>query len=226
MIFLAPRTGGALLLLGLASCKPTGQAGSASEPAVASLGEVSEVTGDLPYLGREVCFNGFDDNENRLIDEGCDVPQGKVQFVLAWPDEEVDLDLLVTDPTCQVAPLLHATEAGLTRSADCPSEEGACEQNLESVYLDALPLVGGEYQVRVRVEKQREDAALISANLGVRYPGATRAFELRLRRTGEEVFLNFQVPGDESKAPSKAPSPPCAKVNTKVSAQLSAKVSL
>ncbi len=196
---------GTLPLLLCLCCAPSKAAQSPSGQTESQGDRVTEVTDSRPLLGREICFNGWDDNDNRLIDEGCDVFQGKVQFVLAWPDPHVDLDLLVTDPACQVAPLGRATETGLTRSVDCPSDTANCAgQNLENVYLDGLPLVSGAYQVRVRVEKMSADVSPIKAQLGVRYPGATRAFELFLRQTGEEVVLTFEVQGDEALEPSGA----------------------
>ena len=36
--------------------------------------------------GPELCFNARDDNCNGIIDEGCGVSTGLVQFVIAWDD--------------------------------------------------------------------------------------------------------------------------------------------
>ncbi|GEM_PF-728440 len=147
----------------------------------------------------EICFNGLDDNSNRLIDEGCGVHQGQVQIMLAWPHPSADIDLYVSSPDGQIAQENQSTSSGLVYSADCPGE-GKCDgQNFENVYLEELETISGRYSVRVRLEKMPHERSVLRANLGVRLPGRTRAFDLEFFAEGQEILLNFDVASDEKK---------------------------
>src|SRR5262245_14798338 len=53
--------------------------------------------------GVEICFNARDDNCNGVIDEGCGVHTGILQFTIAWEAEEADVDLNVSDATGEQA---------------------------------------------------------------------------------------------------------------------------
>ena len=55
--------------------------------------------------GPEICFNAVDDNCNGVIDEGCGVLTGVLQFTIAWGDSPADVDLIVTDPDGERASL-------------------------------------------------------------------------------------------------------------------------
>ena len=43
--------------------------------------------------GPEICFNAVDDNCNGVIDEGCGIATGPLQFTIAWGDNPADVDL-------------------------------------------------------------------------------------------------------------------------------------
>lgn len=144
--------------------------------------------------GGETCFNGWDDNENALIDEGCGVEQGEVQFVIAWVEPKVDVDLYVTDPGGQIAPVDGASDLGLSRSRDCPDEKNACGgQNFENVYLEEDDIPPGKYRLRVRVETIPAELDSVNVALGVRLPDVTRAYEIAFHREGQEILLDFEV---------------------------------
>jgi tRNA (guanosine-2'-O-)-methyltransferase len=148
----------------------------------------------------ETCFNAIDDNQNLLIDEGCGVDQGQIQFVIAWPEPEADVDLYVTDPDGEIAPVDGATQLGLVRSLDCPDEKNICSgQNYENVYLEEDDPPPGTYRVRVRVERIPEGVKVLEVSMGVRLPTATIANEILLHAEGQEVVLSFSVAGDEDK---------------------------
>ncbi len=147
--------------------------------------------------GAEICFNGLDDNGNLLIDEGCGVAQSEVQFALAWAEPTADLDLYVSDPDGQLAVADAATSLGLALSADCPKESKTCGgQNFENVYLEQPDPAPGMYRVRVRLEKIPQTSELVEATLGVRTPKGTTGHRMVFYSEGQEVFLEFEVPGD------------------------------
>src|SRR5690606_15807751 len=85
--------------------------------------------------GPEICFNARDDNCNGPIDEGCGVESGFVQFIVAWDQQEADVDLLVIDPQGAPATVGRELPSGLTKDRDCPGDEGACgSNNIENVF--------------------------------------------------------------------------------------------
>ncbi len=149
-----------------------------------------------PLLGgAEVCFNGLDDNQNRLIDEGCGVAQSEVQFALAWTEPSADLDLYVSDPEGHLAVSDGTTSLGLTLSADCPEEKKNCHgQNFENAYLEQPDPAPGTYRVRVRLEKLPAQLDRVEATLGVRTPKGTTGHQLVFYSEGQELFLEFEVP--------------------------------
>ena len=70
--------------------------------------------------GPELCFNARDDNCNGIIDEGCGVSTGIVQFAIAWEEESAQVDLLVTDPSGVLIETGVVSESGLMRSETAP----------------------------------------------------------------------------------------------------------
>src|SRR5690242_11379196 len=48
--------------------------------------------------GVEMCFDARDDNCNGVIDEGCGLHTGILQFAIAWEAASADVDLNVYDP--------------------------------------------------------------------------------------------------------------------------------
>jgi tRNA (guanosine-2'-O-)-methyltransferase len=144
--------------------------------------------------GVERCFDARDDNCNGLIDEGCGLQTGILQFTIAWPDKQADVDLNVTDPAGQLAATGETTSSGLLKDRDCPRPE--CQgQNVENVYLVDGPPRRGRYRVVVRLDKLSGATAPVVVRLGARVgqrsfgatvelsPGAateSRTFELEL----------------------------------------------
>jgi tRNA (guanosine-2'-O-)-methyltransferase len=118
--------------------------------------------------GPEICFNARDDNCNGVIDEGCGLHTGVLQFVIAWEAPEVDVDLNVYDPTGEIARVGEATSAGLLKDRDCP-RTGECQgQNVENVYLTESEPKKGHYKVVVHLEKLNGASAPVRVRLGVR----------------------------------------------------------
>jgi hypothetical protein len=189
-------TGVACLLLGgcVRARPPAPPAAQDSDQQATSTAPIVRVI-ELPTLGGpETCFNATDDNDNRLIDEGCDVRQGDVHFMIAWPEAEVDVDLLVTDPSGSLAGTEAPSALGLVLSDDCPRAGGACSgQAFESVHLDSDEVPGGTYRVRVVVQGGLQGGRPLPVRFGVRLPGIAYAREIEFSRTARQLTVAFSV---------------------------------
>jgi len=146
--------------------------------------------------GAETCFNATDDNGNGLLDEGCDVRQGDVHFMIAWSDPSVDVDLLVVDPSGSLAGTQAPSSLGLVLSDDCPRAGGACGgQPFESVHLDDEDVAPGTYRVRVVVQRDTGTHLRrpLPVRFGARVPGMTIGREFEFSESAREVDLAFLV---------------------------------
>jgi len=138
----------------------------------------------------ELCGNALDDDGNGLADEGCGLPTGLADFVVAWDEPTADVDLRVIDPNGELAETGRPTSSGLVKERDCPGRDAECRgRNLESVYLERGELLGGDYRVLVRLVSMGAEEPPIevrfSARLGQRSYGALVA----LRRVEEDWRL-------------------------------------
>jgi tRNA (guanosine-2'-O-)-methyltransferase len=142
----------------------------------------------------ERCFDARDDNCNGIIDEGCGVHTGVVQFVIAWDKPTADVDLHVTDPNGELVEVARRTQSGLLKERDCPGAAADCAgQNLENVYLEDGDALRGTYRVRVRLEKLGMDNPPVLVTLGARVGPRTYAFEFPLSRVEEERELVVEL---------------------------------
>jgi tRNA (guanosine-2'-O-)-methyltransferase len=145
-----------LLPLAPLACSPPR---GADAPEAALVHEKSVTPGDGVELsmactptGPELCFNAIDDNCNGIIDEGCGITTGVLQFTIAWGDSPADVDLVVTDPSGErVDETNRATKAGLRLDRDCPGENGCHGQNIENIFMEGLDVPRGKYTVLVRL---------------------------------------------------------------------------
>ena len=152
-----------------------------------------ETTGCTP-TGPERCFNATDDNCNGIVDEGCGISTGLLQFVVAWDKPAADVDLEVTDPNGELAEVERASESGLVKEHDCPGQNNECQgQNLENVYLEGTEVTRGSYRVRVRLEKLGSEDPPVEVRLGARVGPKTYRARLVLAAAGDERVLVFQL---------------------------------
>src|SRR5205823_13286960 len=95
------------------------------------------VTAGCTPTGPELCFNANDDNCNGVIDEGCGVATGVLQFMVAWGDSPADVDIAVTDPNAARVTRdgSRTTPSGLLLEKNCP-DDGCHQQNAENVYFE------------------------------------------------------------------------------------------
>jgi len=137
--------------------------------------------------GPERCFDATDDNCNGLIDEGCGVDTGLLQFVIAWEARSADVDLLVMDPNGELVEVGRVAKSGLVKKQDCPGRRNECHgQNLENVFLEEGDPLRGRYVVRVRLEKIGDENPPIVVRFGARVGPKTYSAELELERPEAE----------------------------------------
>ena len=145
-------------------------------------------------VGPERCGNARDDNCNGLIDEGCGVRTGLIQFMIAWDAPTADVDLLVTDPKGELVEVGRETESGLVKERDCPGRKGECHgENFENVYLDKEDAKRGTYRVKIRLERLGDDDVPIRVTLGARVGPKSYSAEIDLRRPEESKELLFSL---------------------------------
>ena len=145
--------------------------------------------------GPEICFNARDDNCNGVIDEGCGLHTGVLQFVIAWDAAEADVDLNVTDPSGKIATLGEPTADGLVKDRDCP-KAGECQgQNVENVYLAEGEPRQGHYKVVVHLERLNGANAPVRVRMGVRMGPKSygMVFELSPGPGTEDKELGFDL---------------------------------
>ena len=147
------------------------------------------VTACIP-TGMELCFDALDNNCNGVIDEGCGLNTGLLQFTIAWSQADADVDLVVNAP--ELGDDADGEDVGLARDRDCPND-GCYGQNVENVYLtDGRPR-RGTYRVVVRLaELPDEDdpvKVLLSARIGQRH----YTTEITLETSGDERELTFTL---------------------------------
>lgn len=185
------------LTLLLAACRAP-----APPPARAPAGPVAKAIETTPGTtltsactptGVERCFDAIDDNCNGLIDEGCGIHTGLLQFAIAW-DQGADIDLLVTDPTGELARAGETTSAGLRKDRDCGTSDDGCHgQNLENVYVEGNEPPRGRYRVEIKLV--RAEAALLPVHVrfGARVGPRTYGTEVELAGTDDPKTFAFTL---------------------------------
>lgn len=162
---------------------------------------VRELRAPFGPRGAEICFNATDDNGNGLLDEGCGVEQGDVQFLIAWTEGDLDVDLHVTGPSGETATLGTRTRDGLTKLRDCPGEGQECqERNQEEVVLDGSESNAGRYVVRVRLEDLGSRTPPVQVRLGARLGARTSGYLLDFWRPGSEAIVSLEYTRDTTSA--------------------------
>ena len=187
---------GLLLLLAAPASSCIDLAGDPAKSAadVSVVAQGSDLTATCTPTGVEICFDARDNNCNGIIDEGCGLHTGILQFVIAWEAPDVDVDLNVTDPTGDVAKLVEPTASGLLKDRDCPRAE--CQgQNVENVYLAEGEPRKGDYKVAVHLEKLNGATAPVRVRLGVRFGRKTfgTTVELSPGAATEERSFTYTV---------------------------------
>lgn len=146
--------------------------------------------------GVEMCFDATDNNCNGVLDEGCGLHTGILQFTIAWEETEADVDLNVYDTSGELARVGEPTLDGLTKDRDCPRMNGECQgQNVENVFLSEGDPKRGRYRVVVRLDKLNGATAPLKVRLGVRVGQRSYGMAMSLApgQATEEVELKFTL---------------------------------
>ncbi len=141
----------------------------------------------------EACYNATDDNCNGVIDEGCGIETGPVQFAVAWEPASVDVDLLVSDPSGELSEVGRPLASGLVKQRDCPGRSNECRgQNLENVFLEAAEAPRGTYTVRIVLENLGGENPPIRVRFGARVGPRSEAYALDLDRPHSVYETSFR----------------------------------
>ena len=124
--------------------------------------------------GPEICFDAIDNNCNGVIDEGCGVGTGPLQFEITWP-EGSDVDLKVT--YYRKKGETERPLAELTKDKECGRPQNNCHgQNIENVFFAGDRPPPGVYVVEIKLDSPEDVRSAVQVHFGARVGSRTIAF--------------------------------------------------
>jgi hypothetical protein len=192
------RAAAAILCAALAACieVPTPKSPEESlEPKEVVTQPAMELETACIPSGMELCFDAHDNNCNGVIDEGCGLHTGILQFAIAWQEPAADVDLSVYGPDGDLAHLDKPSPgSGLMKDRDCPGPDNQCYgQNVENVYLSEGRPRTGRYRVVVRLEDPRDATPPIKVRLSIRLGQRYFSSVLVLKEKAQQQSLEFSL---------------------------------
>lgn len=181
----------ACLLLACGGAEVAPPAAAQGAPSVESAAPLAFAT---TAASPELCANATDDNQNGLIDEGCGLALGAIQFLAGWGAAKADIDLRVMDPNGELIEVGRVARSGLTKDRDCPGRATECRgRNLENVYLAEGDPLKGEYRLRLRLESLGGETPPIRVMLGARLGPVSRSYEVLLETPESEREIRVKL---------------------------------
>jgi tRNA (guanosine-2'-O-)-methyltransferase len=185
------------LVLALSCGGPTNGAKAPGSDVVAKNVATSEgvtVAAACTPTGPELCFNANDDNCNGLIDEGCGVGTGVLQFMIAWGDSPADVDVTVVDPTgTKVHKGNRGSPGALQLEKSCPDDD-CHHQNVENVFFEGSEPPKGRYVAEVKLVDPHGAELPVKVHFSVRIGSRTYAMDLALSPgPGEKQTFAFEL---------------------------------
>jgi hypothetical protein len=188
-----------VLVLGLFACGPSApakepkarfEATNLAPPAGTPLEQACTPTGP------ELCFNAIDDNCNGVIDEGCGVETGLLQFTIAWGTAQADVNLTLVTPAQERVPTDHSrsSASGFRFDRDCPGD-GCGGQNIENIFFEGAEPPRGHYVVEIALFDLHGADSPVKVRFGARLGPRSVGFDVELQ-PGEEArkTFSFDVP--------------------------------
>jgi tRNA (guanosine-2'-O-)-methyltransferase len=171
--------------------EPTVQATNLAAPAGTTLQDACTPTGP------ELCFNAIDDNCNGVIDEGCGLETGILQFTIAWGANPADVNLALVTPQGARVPDEHGRSSvdGFHLDRDCPADDGCAGQNVENLFYDGADPPRGRYVVEITLGETHGAEGPVPVRFGARLGPRTLGFDVQLA-PGEDArkTFSFELP--------------------------------